>query len=493
MSTTSAGFAFDNTYARDLEGLYSPATGPGFPAPELIKRNDELARELGLDLDVLTGDFAAAVFTGNHLPEGATPLAQVYAGHQFGGFSPQLGDGRALLIGEVIDTQGRRRDLHLKGSGPTPYSRGGDGRATLGPVLREYIIGEAMHALGIPTTRVLGAATTGERVYRDRELAGAVLARVASSHIRVGTFQYFASRQDQAALRKLADYTIARHYPEHCDEENPYEALLRSVIAVQAELVARWMSVGFIHGVMNTDNVTISGETIDYGPCAFMDGFDPATVFSSIDKRGRYAYGNQPGITQWNMTRFAEALLTLLADDEKEAIGIAERALRNFAPLYESAWLAQMRAKLGLAEPKSDDRSLAEGFLGLMEPTAVDFTGAFRALANAARGDRGDLESLFPDTDALTRWVERWEARLAAEGRASDLAADAMDTVNPVYIPRNHKVEEALAAAVDDGDLQPFETLVAVLADPFSEREGLAAYAAPAPDDFGNYVTFCGT
>lgn len=493
MSNTSAGFAFDNTYARDLEGLYSPATGPGFPAPQLIKRNDELAVELGLDLDVLEGDFAAAVFTGNHLPEGATPLAQVYAGHQFGGFSPQLGDGRALLIGEVIDTHGRRRDIHLKGSGPTPYSRGGDGRATLGPVLREYIIGEAMHALGIPTTRVLGAATTGERVYRDRELAGAVLARVASSHIRVGTFQYFASREDQAALRKLADYTIARHYPEHAEEDNPYEALLRSVIGAQAELVARWMGVGFIHGVMNTDNVTISAETIDYGPCAFMDGFDPATVFSSIDRRGRYAYGNQPGITQWNMTRFAEALLTLLADDEKEAIGIAERALRNFAPLYESAWLAQMRLKLGLQTPKSGDRELAEGLLAVMEADNVDFTQTFRALATERRDDGAPLDRLFPNADGLDRWVERWHARLAEDGRSSAEVADGMDAVNPVYVPRNHKVEEALTAAVDDGDLAPFETLLSVLADPFSVRPGLGAFGEPAPAEFGDYVTFCGT
>ena len=341
-------FAFDNTYRRSLEGFYAPWQAATVPAPKLIQLNRALAAELGLDADALASDAGAAIFAGNVVPLGAEPLAQAYAGHQFGGFVPQLGDGRALLLGEVIDRHGRRRDIQLKGSGRTPFSRGGDGKATLGPVLREYLLGEAMHALGIPTTRALAAVTTGEPVYRDQILPGAVLTRVAASHIRVGTFQFFAARGDTAKVRQLADYTIARHYPDVATAANPYLAFLDAVVNAQAALIARWMLVGFIHGVMNTDNMAVSGETIDYGPCAFMDRYHPQTVFSSIDRQGRYAYGNQPNIARWNLARLAETLLPLIHSDEKAAIAAVSNAVNAFTDRYDTFWLEGMRAKLGM-------------------------------------------------------------------------------------------------------------------------------------------------
>jgi len=445
----------------------------------------ELAESLGLDVPWLEED-GASIFSGQSLPEGAAPIAQFYAGHQFGGFSPQLGDGRAMMLGELVDSRGRRFDLQLKGSGPTEFSRGGDGKATLGPMLREYIIGEAMHALGIPTTRVLAVVTTGERVYRERPLPGAVLARVAASHLRVGTFEFFASRQDVASTRKLAEYTIARHYPHLADTSNPVLGLLDAVADAQAELIARWMHVGFIHGVMNTDNVALCGETIDYGPCAFMDLYDPATVYSSIDHRGRYAYGNQPGIGQWNLARFAETLLPLISDDEEKATALAHETLRSFGLRYQSKWTDGMRRKLGIEEAEDGDEALAQGLLELLEAERLDYTGALRGLSAIARGEDQPSE-------ALAAWTSRWLKRLEGEPGGREGAAARMDAVNPIYIPRNHLVEEALGAAVD-GDLEPTYRLVEATTSPFEPREGFERYGEPAPEAFEQqYKTFCGT
>lgn len=464
------------------------------PDPAIVQLNRQLATELGLNPDELNSPEGAAFFAGSKLPDGATPLAQAYAGHQFGGFSPQLGDGRALLVGEVIDRNGNRRDIHLKGSGRTPFSRGGDGKAALGPILREYLIGEAMHALGIPTTRALAAVTTGERIARERPEPGAVLARVASSHLRIGTFQFFAVHEDTEKLRTLADYAIRRHYPELATTEDQYLGLLRSVMDRQAALVAKWMSVGFVHGVMNTDNMTISGETIDYGPCAFIDHYDPVAVFSSIDQDGRYSYGNQPVIAQWNLARFAETLLSLIdADDSENAIRLATSEIDSIPAIYKKYWLSEMRAKLGLATEGEQDLKLVNDLHHAMEGQNVDFTRLFRRLADAARGNAGPLRALFADPTAIDDWLERWLVRLDHEEQAVSSRADAMDMVNPIYIPRNHKVEEALQAATRDADFGPFKTLLAVLGDPCTRRDGLQEYDGPAPGDFGRYVTFCGT
>ena len=499
---TTTAFSFDNTYARDLEGLYVPWKAAAVAAPKLIKLNHALAEELGLNAAALDTPEGALIFSGNQLPPGATTIAQAYAGHQFGGFSPQLGDGRALLLGEVIDKNGKRRDIAFKGSGRTPFSRGGDGKAALGPVLREYLIGEAMHALGIPTTRALAAVTTGETVRRERNLPGAVLARVAASHIRVGTFQFVTARGDDATLRKLADYVINRHYPELKDQADPYLGLLRAVCERQAELIARWMNVGFIHGVMNTDNMTLSGETIDYGPCAFMDQYNPATVFSSIDEQGRYAYANQSPIANWNLARLAEALLPLLAgeqnDDQDRAVEKAMEILEPFQQRYEHYWLRGMRLKLGLARDEADDLALARDFLAGMEGQGVDFTKAFRCLADAAEAvdasREGWLRKLYADDTALNAWLPRWRARQNVESVVPAQRAQAMRAVNPVYIPRNHRVEEALAAAVDVGDYAPFEKLLTVLQQPFEEKTEFSAYADPAPaSESAGYQTFCGT
>ena len=500
MATTE--FSFDNTYARDLEGLYVPWKAAAVAEPKLIKLNHALAEELGLNAAALDTPEGALIFSGNQLPPGATTIAQAYAGHQFGGFSPQLGDGRALLLGEVIDKNGKRRDIAFKGSGRTPFSRGGDGKAALGPVLREYLIGEAMHALGIPTTRALAAVTTGETVRRERNLPGAVLARVAASHIRVGTFQFVTARGDDATLRKLADYVINRHYPELKDQADPYLGLLRAVCERQAELIACWMNVGFIHGVMNTDNMTLSGETIDYGPCAFMDQYNPATVFSSIDEQGRYAYANQSPIANWNLARLAEALLPLLAgeqnDDQDRAVEKAMEILQPFQQRYEHYWLRGMRLKLGLARDEADDLALARDFLAGMEGQGVDFTKAFRCLADAAEAvdatREGWLRKLYADDTALNAWLPRWRARQNVESVVPAQRAQAMRAVNPVYIPRNHRVEEALAAAVDVGDYAPFEKLLTVLQQPFEEKTEFSAYADPAPaSKSAGYQTFCGT
>jgi uncharacterized protein YdiU (UPF0061 family) len=490
----AARFAFDNTYARELQGFYVTWKAAPATRPRLVKFNRELAGELGLDAGALDSEEGARIFAGNEIPEGAAPLAQVYAGHQFGGFVRQLGDGRALLLGEVIDRKGRRRDIQLKGSGPTPFSRAGDGRAALGPVLREYLIGEAMHALGIPTTRALAAVATGEPVFREEgALPGAVLTRVAASHIRVGTFEFFAGRGEQANVRRLADYVIDRHYPELKGQLNPYLGLVERVCDRQAALVASWMHVGFIHGVMNTDNMAVSGETIDYGPCAFMDHYDPATVFSSIDTQGRYAYANQPRIAQWNLGRFAETLLTLIDADGKRAIARATEAVNAFPEQYERHWLKGIRAKLGLVSEEEADLNLAAGFLTAMESNKVDYTLAFRYLADAALGQEERLRALFADASAYDFWSGHWRARFSREPVAPLVRAQAMRRVNPVFIPRNHRVEEGLSAAVDRGDYAPFETLLNILSRPFDERPEFATFAEPAPEGRGGYRTFCGT
>ncbi|CAA9476047.1 MAG: UPF0061 protein YdiU [uncultured Solirubrobacteraceae bacterium] len=482
-------FAFDNTYARELEGLFIPWQAAGAPSPTLLALNEELAAELGADPEALGGPEGVAVLAGNATPEGATPVAQAYSGHQFGGFSPRLGDGRALLLGEVIDVHGRRRDLHLKGSGRTPFARGGDGKAAVGPMLREYLIGEAMHALGIPTTRALAVVATGEPVARETMLPGAILTRVAASHLRVGTFEYAATQGDPALVKRLADYAIARHHAEAAGAENPYLALFERVVDAQASLIARWMLVGFIHGVMNTDNMTISGETIDYGPCAFMDAYDPATVFSSIDHGGRYAYGNQPVVAGWNLARLAETLLPLLGAEPDAAVAAATEVLQTLPVRYAAYWSDGMRAKLGLAGQADGDAALIDDLLALLRAQGVDFTLAFRGLSATLLGEPGGTRSLFADPAGFDAWTERWRVRVGDPAAA----AEAMRRVNPAYVARNHFVEEALAAATD-GDLRPFRRLLEVLARPFDERPGLEAFAAPPPESFGaSYRTFCGT
>ncbi len=483
----------DDSFARDLPGMYEAWRAATAPAPDLALLNEDLASEVGLDAAELQSAAGVAVLVGNSIPHGSTPIAQAYAGHQFGGYSPRLGDGRALLVGELVDGQGRRRDLHLKGSGRTPFARGGDGKAALGPMLREYVIGEAMHALGIPTTRALAVTTTGEHIRRDDGmLPGAVLARIASSHLRVGSFQYAAASGDPTLLRRLADYAIDRHHPAARDTANPYLGFFEAVVQVQVELVAGWMLVGFIHGVMNTDNMTISGETIDYGPCAFMDAYDPATVFSSIDHGGRYAYGNQPAIAQWNLARLAEALLLLIDDDVDPAIAAATEVLRSFPDRYNAAWGTGMRAKLGLAGEAPGDDHLVGDFLGLLHTQSVDLTLAFRCLSDVVRGDAAPARARFADLAPFDAWTERWLARLDLAPQDSSARAAAMDQVNPVYVPRNHLVEEALAAATA-GDLVPVEQLLHVLVRPFEQRPGLERYAEPAPAGGACYKTFCGT
>ncbi|MBS0442319.1 MAG: YdiU family protein [Proteobacteria bacterium] len=486
-----SAFGFDHSYARELPGASVAWKPAPVPAPQLLFLNDALARELGLDPVALRAGDAAAIFAGNALPSDAQPIAQAYAGHQFGGFSPQLGDGRALLLGELVDPSGRRRDLAFKGSGRTPFSRGGDGKAAIGPMLREVLIGEAMHALGIPTTRALAVAATGEPVYRERPLPGAVLTRVAASHLRVGTFQFFASRGDLEALRRLVDYTIARHDPELAGTPDAPLALLRAVARRQAALIAQWMNVGFIHGVMNTDNMTISGETIDYGPCAFMEGYDPAAVFSSIDHGGRYAYGNQPKIARWNLARFAEALLPLAADADDEAavqrvVAQAMEVIDAFPAWYEAELLRGQRAKLGLSDERDGDAALAADWLALLHAQHADFTLAWRALADAAEGREAALRSLLAEPAAVDAWLLRWRERGAHD-------AARLRSVNPRIVPRNQRVEEALASATE-GDLAPFEQLLAALRKPFDDAPELAPYAEPAPAEItAGYQTFCGT
>jgi len=487
-------FEFDNTYARLPEHFHARTSPTPVAAPRLVAFNATLARELGIEPDGLSDDTAAALFSGNALPEDAEPIAMAYAGHQFGQFVPQLGDGRALLVGEVVGRDGVRRDIQLKGAGRTPFSRGGDGRAALGPVLREYLVSEAMHALGVPTTRALAAVATGEPVYRERPYPGGVVTRVARSHVRVGTFEYFAARRDPDAAKALADYVIARHYPALVASDTPYLALLEAVRDATARLVARWLAVGFIHGVMNTDNTSVVGETIDYGPCAFMDAYDPATVFSSIDHQGRYAYANQPVIAQWNLARFAETILGLEATGPEAAIEPARELVAGFTEVFDAAWLAELGAKLGLHDVQADDKPLADDLLALMHGASADFTNTFRALASAAEGDPGPFLDEFADRQAAEAWLARWRVRAALTDAAGDAAAASrLRAANPAVIPRNHRVEAALFAAVEDDDFGPFERLHAVLARPYELSASDTAFASPPPPSERVYRTFCGT
>ena len=493
--STIAQIRWDNSFAKHLPGFFVSCSPAVAPSPVLLQFNNQLAEELGLDVAQLDPSHAAAIFSGSELPVGAQPLAQAYAGHQFGGFVPQLGDGRALLLGEVIDCHGHRRDIALKGSGPTPFSRGGDGKAAVGPVLREYLLGEAMHALGIPTTRALAAVGTGESVMRERPQPGAILTRVAASHIRVGTFEYFAARRQYDHVRTLADFVIERHDPDLAGKDDRYLELLKSVAERQASLVAQWMLVGFIHGVMNTDNMTVSGETIDYGPCAFMEACSRHAVFSSIDAGGRYAFGNQPLIARWNLARLAETLLPVIDEAAPDrALAAATEVIDGFLPSYEDCWLSGAKAKLGLTTTPTDDAdsSLARDWFELLEQHGVDFTLGWRRLADAADGNIEPLKALFPTTETLQPWLERWSRRLGTS--ATSEAAASLRAVNPIYVPRNHLVEEALAAAVDRGDLGLFEKLLDVISHPYDEILGLESYAQPAAGEFtARYKTFCGT
>ncbi|MEZ5658180.1 MAG: YdiU family protein [Burkholderiaceae bacterium] len=504
---------FDNSYARELDGGYVRQLPAEVPAPRMLRFNHALADELGLDAARLNSALGARIFAGNALPAGADPLAQAYAGHQFGGFSPQLGDGRALLLGELIDRHGQRRDLALKGSGRTTFSRGGDGKAALGPVLREYLMGEAMRALGIPTTRALAAVATGEPVYRERALPGAVLTRVAASHLRVGTFQFFAARGQYAFIERLLEYTIARHDPDLAGSENRALGLLEAVARRQAALIAEWMRVGFIHGVMNTDNMSISGETIDFGPCAFLEAYDPATVFSSIDHGGRYAFGNQPHLARWNLARLAETLLPLIDADNERAIARATEIVDAFPAWFEDRWQTMLRAKLGLGAEMAGDPTLTADWLGLLQAAEIDYTLGWRALigeiasapasglagADTRGGGPGALTTLFANADPdirarLTAWLQRWHARRALENIRPAQQAERMRQVSPAVIPRNHRVEQALAAAVDDDDLAPFDRLLQALASPYDDRAEFAQYREPAARELtARYQTFCGT
>ncbi|MFN7010517.1 MAG: protein adenylyltransferase SelO [Allorhizobium sp.] len=493
MREQGAVFAFDNSYQRLPERFYRQASPAAARAPKLIRFNAALAEALNLDFAGATEADLAAVFSGNNLPEGAAVIAMAYAGHQFGNFVPQLGDGRAILIGEVVDRNGQRRDIQLKGAGVTAFSRNGDGRAALGPVLREYLVSEAMHALGIPTTRALAAVLTGETVHRETKLPGAVLTRVAASHIRVGTFQFFAARGDVEALKALADHVIARHYPEIEGAERPYLALVEAVAARQAALIARWLSVGFIHGVMNTDNMTVSGETIDFGPCAFLDEYDPRKVFSSIDQRGRYAYANQPGIAQWNLARLAETLLPLMAGREEENVAAANAALVVFGERFQAEWLALFRAKLGLAGEAEGDLDLVNSLLKLMQDGEADFTRTFRALGKVAGGSEvGLLKAEFADPIGLDDWLAHWRMRIEGDSLTGGERQAAMEAINPAVIPRNHRIEAVIAAGLA-GDFAPFKELHAALQAPFAEIPAFAAYQEKPAVAERVERTFCGT
>jgi uncharacterized protein YdiU (UPF0061 family) len=486
-SRPKAGWKFDNSYARLPEAFYVRLNPVPVRQPKLVVFNEALAQFLGLDPDALKGDEGDAVFSGNRLPEGAEPLAQAYAGHQFGFFT-MLGDGRAILLGEQVTAKGERFDIQYKGSGRTPFSRQGDGRAALGPMLREYVISEALHALGIPTTRSLAVAATGEPVFRETALPGAILTRTAASHIRVGTFEYAAARGRPDEIRVLADYTIRRHFPDLTADGNPYLALLRAVAERQASLVARWLLVGFIHGVMNTDNMALSGETIDYGPCAFMNAYDPTTVFSSIDINGRYAYGRQPQIAQWNLARFAETLMPLIHEDSREAVSMAKEAISGFSDAFRNYWLVGMRAKLGLSNEEAGDGGLIEDLLDGMHRHRADFTNTFRSLASGSLPEA----SVFQAQD-FKQWFVRWQARLKRQPGSWESSCRLMNTHNPAVIPRNHRVEEALEAAVERDDFTVMEKLLAILSRPYQDPPAQAGYHLPPPPSEQPYRTFCGT
>lgn len=486
-SIIESGWNIDNSYTHLPESFFTRLNPTSVRSPKLIIFNHSLATSLGLNVQALQNDYGVDMFAGNKIPQGALPLAQAYAAHQFGHFT-MLGDGRALLLGEQITPKGERFDIQLKGSGRTPYSRGGDGRAALGPMLREYIISEAMDGLGIPTTRSLAVVTTGESIIRETEEPGAILTRVASSHLRIGTFQYASAWCTVDELRALADYTLKRHFSEYNGNENQYLFLLKEVIKKQAELIAKWQLVGFIHGVMNTDNMTISGETIDYGPCAFMDAYDPATVFSSIDRRGRYAYGNQPYIAAWNLTRFAETLLPLIHDNEEEAVKIAEETISKFGDLYHSKWMEGMRSKLGIFNEELEDKALVIELLDIMQKNNADYTNTFRALTFDNRSD-----IVMNDTSEFTQWYENWQERLKRQSQSKDSSHQLMKDSNPAIIPRNHRVEEALEAAVKQSDYSVMEKLLNVLSNPYAHSPEQEDYSMPPGPSKEPYITFCGT
>jgi len=487
---------FDNSYARLGQRFYTRQLPVPVASPDLIRVNHELATYLGIDPDWLESDTGVGFVAGNFVPEGADPIATVYAGHQFGGWNPQLGDGRAILLGEMIAADGGRYDIQLKGSGRTPYSRGGDGRAPLGPVLREYIVSEAMAVLGVPTTRALAAVTSGEKVIREGRVPGAVLARVAQSHIRIGTFQFFASKQDHGSLGTLVDHVIQRHYPQAAQSDDPLRAMLDGVVARQASLIAQWQLLGFIHGVMNTDNMLLSGETIDYGPCAFMDGFDADTVFSSIDHGGRYAYRNQPQIAHWNLARLVQALLPLLDEDQDKAIASGQAIIDVFPGLVQTAYQDGMYRKLGITGKEPEDNALIQDLLNLMQQKKTDFTLTFRRLADLVSPETasgGGVGSMFELPDAFTLWLERWQARLAGEAGDDCSRQQAMYGANPVFIPRNHLVEEVIEAAQARQDFDPFHQLIDILAQPFEFEHKHTRYASPPRADQVVRETFCGT
>jgi uncharacterized protein YdiU (UPF0061 family) len=484
-----------SSYAGLPERFFARVNPVPVAKPHLFRFNHALGAELGLDIGGLDAEALAGTFSGNVIPRGAEPVAMAYAGHQFGHFVPQLGDGRAILLGEVQDRAGMRRDIHLKGTGRTPFSRDGDGRAALGPVLREYLVSEAMHALGIPATRALAAVATGEPVFREEALPGAILTRVAASFVRVGTFQYFAARDDVEAVRLLADYVIDRHFPEAKADPQPYLALLRAVTNAQTSLIASWMHVGFIHGVMNTDNMAVSGETIDFGPCAFLDSYDPAAVFSSIDRQGRYAYGNQPHAALWNLARFAETLLPIIDAGADRAVELASEALEAFSSRFSELSLAGLRRKLGLSAGEDGDAALAEDLLDAMHRNQADFTLTFRRLCDAAEAEAGDagVRSLFANPREYDEWASRWRGRMARDPLKPEARAEAMRQANPAFIPRNHRIEQVINAAVEDQDFEPFAKLSAVLSQPYRSQEGFESYADPPQPEERVHKTFCGT
>lgn len=492
MTTNPFHLNFDDSYAQALPELVAASLAESAPAPQLIVLNETLAKTLGLSASALQTEQGIRFLTGNTEALAKQSYAMAYSGYQFGHLSPVLGDGRALLVAEHLTAQQQRYDLHTKGSGRTPFSRRGDGKAALAPMLREYIMGEAMHALGVPTTRALAVVATGDLIHRTGAEQGAVLMRVAASHIRVGTFQFAAMHTSPDTLRRLADYTIQRHYPALIGCDEPYLQLIQALVKRQAQLISQWVALGFVHGVMNTDNMTLSGETIDYGPCAFIDAYNPKAVFSSIDHSGRYAYGNQPAIAQWNVARFAETLLPLIADGAEQAIQLATQAVDDFATEYQEAWLNTLRPKLGLHSPEASDTELIETWLYLLEQQKVDYTQALRALAPAAQGNSEALLKLFRKPELIDSWLKQWQARLKHDALTVDAQVTAMNAVNPVYIPRNLLVEEALSAAVR-GDLSVLERLMTVLKQPFTEREGFERYSVGAPAEFGDYITYCGT
>ena len=493
MIEKASKFNLQNTYADNLKGLCKECIADPAPSPRMLLFNYNLAEELELDPFIFSSNYGLSIFSGNEIPEGSTPIAQAYAGHQFGSFNPHLGDGRALLLGEITNIHNQVKDIQLKGSGLTPFSRRGDGKSALGPVLREYLISESMNAMGIPTTRSLAAIASGEDILRDTSLPGGVLTRIASSHIRIGTFEYASKLEDKNQIKKLADYSINRHYPEVAEIDNPYLAFFAAVCNEQASLIANWMAVGFIHGVMNTDNMTISGETIDYGPCGFMDEYHPSTVFSSIDKQGRYAYANQPSILTWNLTRLAEALIPLVHGAKEESIKLLTEVLQLVKPVYENFWLINMRSKIGLSKEDPKDYELIMSLLEVMKDEKVDFTLAFRSLSKALTGNMTIARNIFNNSKKFDVWFMHWQERISQENVPDEDIVSAMDKVNPIYIPRNHKVEEALFSAVHKNDMQPFSNLLSILMSPYEENKGNESYTLPAPESEKPFKTFCGT